>query len=308
MNAAQLLQQIRTNRDLIARNNSHAFEHLQMLKSDYVHLVNEEITISLELNNSLAELYFNSNYEVALNNSLAILKRFSDSKYQTLLTAHMKIAGRCYSSLGEFELAEKYLLSALNGDDLKNIDYAINRADTLHVLAMNHEMIEEGSEKSIAYLNEAINLLTGKNQEVKRANCLMGLGNVYNNAEKVSEALKYYQLAADTYEEHYVLANMASAYSNIGNCYIKLADYDKAETFLQKSLELRIKFASPDDISISYYNLAIVFKERKDFSKAESHLLKSKEILERIGNKPYIAEVNDRLAELEQLRVAHLRQ
>ena len=302
MNAAQLLQQIKTNRDLILNNNMHAYEHLQMLKNDYKHLIDEQVSISLELNQSLADLYFYSNYEAAIKNSLAVLNKYPNSVHRSLINGHLKVVGRCYTGMGEFKLAEKSLLEALSFTTDLTIEHTTNRADTLHALAMNQEMIEEGSAKSIAYLSEAIELLSNKEYAVRQANCKMGLGNVYNNAEKVEEALKYYTAAADTFEAHYVLSNMASAYSNIGNCHIKLHDLDKAEKFHQKAFELRLKFASPDDLSISYYNLAVVSKEKGDFDKAESFLIKSREILERIGNKPYLAEVNDRIAELKELR------
>lgn len=302
MNAAQLLQQIRTNRELILNNNMHAYEHLQMLKNDYKHLADEQVNISLELNKSLAELCFYSNYEAAINNSLAVINKYPNSEYRSLLNGHLKVVGKCYTAMGDFIQAERSLLQALEFSNELSIEQTVNRADTLHALAMNQEMIEEGSAKSIAYLSEAIELLSNKEHAVKQANCKMGLGNVYNNAERVSEALKYYLAAAETFEAHYVLSNMASAYSNIGNCHIKLRDLEMAEKYHQKAYELRLKFSSPDDLSISYYNLAVVNKERGDFDKAEAFLIKSREILERIGNKPYLAEVNDRIAELQSLR------
>ncbi len=302
MNVEQLLTQLRTNRDLIQRNNQHANEHLQMLKKDYSHLENEEVALSMALNSSLSELHFNSNYAQSSTISLAVLEKFSNSQHYGLVALHLKIIGNCYTNTGEFALAEKYLLQALEKCEAQSANCTQLRTDILHALAMNQEMIEEGSSKSIAWLTEAIELLDKPEMDAKKANCLMGMGNVYNNAGQVNEALRYYRLAADTFEKHYYLANMAAAYSNIGNCYIKLGDINEAERFLQKSLELRIKFASPDDLSISYYNLAVVHKERKHFDKAEECLLKSKEILERVGNKPYIAEVNDRLLELEQMR------
>ncbi|HLP53125.1 MAG TPA: tetratricopeptide repeat protein [Chitinophagales bacterium] len=302
MNAQQLLKQIRINRDLIISHNLHAYEHLQMLKGDYPHLANEEVTISIELNNTLAELHYHSNYAGALQNSLHVVSQYSDTIHKNLLVLHLKVIGHCYTNTGEFRLAEDFLLRALSNLEASHAEYVLAKADILQTLAMNHEMIEEGSPKSIDYLTEAIEGLDEETHAVKRANCLMGLGNVYNNMDNIPMALKYYTQAAQTFEGKFVLSNMASAYSNIGNCHIKLGDFKKAETYLQKSLELRLKFSSPDDLSISYYNLAIVYKETGDYIKAEDFLIKSKQILEQIGNKPYISEVNDRLQELEVLR------
>lgn len=301
MTTEQLLKQIKINRELIVSNNLHASEHLQMLKADYMHLANEEIVLSLELNNTLAEIHYHSNYSAALENSLRIVRQYPDTTYADLLSLHYKHIGFCYSNMGEFTAAEKSLLNALACTAPDNLGQLMIRSDIYHTLAMNHEMIEEGSPKSIEYLMSAMEGLDEVMHADKIANCKMGLGNVYNNMEKVELALGYYLQAVETFEHSFKLANMASAYSNIGNCYIKLGDLDKAELYLQKSLELRLKFASPDDLSISYYNMAIVYKERKQYGLAKEYLMKAHAILEQAGAKPYIAEVNDRLAELEIL-------
>lgn len=301
MTPEQLLKQIRINRELIISNNLHALEHLQMLKADYMHLANEEIMLSLELNNTLAEIYYHSNYSAALENSLRVVSTYASTLYVDLLSLHYKHIGFCYSHMGEFAAAEKSLLSALACTVPDNPAQLMIRSDIYHTLAMNHEMIEEGSPKSIEYLQYAMEGLDEVVHADKIANCQMGMGNVYNNMEKVERALEYYLQAVVTFEHSFKLSNMASAYSNIGNCYMKLGELDKAEMYLEKSLELRAKFASPDDLSISYYNLAIVYKERKQYERAKEYLLKARTILEQAGAKPYIAEVNDRLAELEML-------
>lgn len=307
MNAAQLLRQIATNRELITRNNLHAYEDLLMLKNDYAHLANEEVSLNLELNTSLAELHFKSNYAGAISNSRAALDKYKDSVYKNITALHLKLTGHCYAHTGEFDLAERYLLEALDMLGPVNEQNLTYRADTLHSLAMNQELKEEGSPKSIQYLTEAIELLNGEKNAVRRANSLMGLGNVYNNIENVEQALKNYQAAAETFDRQYFLPNLASAYCNIANCYIKLKDLELAESYHEKSLALRLKFGTPDDISISYFNLAIVHKERRDFDLAEDCLLKCKKILEEVGNKPYLNYVNEMLGELPQLRKAEER-
>lgn len=302
MNAEQLLKQIKTNRDLIVRNNEHADEHLQMLKNDYAHLANEEVTLSIELNKTLAELHFKSNYSGAIENSLAVVDKFRDSGCNSLLARHLKIIGHCFAHIGEFNLAEQNLKEALCIITPDEPDYNSVKAEILHTLAMNEDIKDEGSEKAIAHLTEAIDLLSDKAHEVMKANCLMGLGNIYNSANKAEEALKHYLVAAETFEHHYLLRNMASVYSNIGNCYTLLEKFDEAERYLEKSLELRMKFGSPDDISISYFNLAIVHKDKNDLEKSGEFLAKSKVILEQIGNKPFLNQINEMIDDIDRMK------
>jgi tetratricopeptide (TPR) repeat protein len=302
MNAVQLLKQIVTNRNLILRNNLHAYEALQMLKSNYAQLANEEITLNLELNNTLAELHFNSNYAGAIDNSTAVVDKFKNSVYKSVIALHLKAIGHGYIHTGEFDLAERYFLEALKHIIASDPDYIENRSGILLSLAMNEDYREGEYEKAIGYLTEAIELQSAEKHAVGRASSLMGLGNVYNSIENVEEALKHYLEAVVTLEQNYVLPGMANAYSNIGNCYLKLNDLEKAQSYHEKALQLRMKSGTPDDISISYSNMAIVYKEKNDFDRAEECLVKSKKILEDVGNKPWINYVNEMLDELAQLR------
>lgn len=300
MNKEQLLKQLRTNHELIGRNNEHAYDHLLMLKSDYAHLADEEIELYIELNTSLAMKYFRADYEGALDNSLAAIGRFEQTAYRYLLAQHQRLAGHVYAERAEYELAEKYLFMALDNTHAGDPDYESVRALILHTLAMVHEYKCDGPEKPIAYLTEAIALLSDEIHGARRATCMMGLGNIYNEAEQIEEALKYYLQAAEVYEDRFLLADMAAAYSNIGNCYTKLVDFDRAEKYLNKSLELRLKAGSPSAISISYYNLGVLYKERGELEKASDLFLQTKEQAERSGNRQFLEMIEDEIADLQK--------
>lgn len=300
MNKEQLLKQLRTNHELIGRNNEHAYDHLMMLKSDYAHLVDEEVELFMELNTSLAMKYFRADYAGALNNSLALISRYGQTAYRYLLAQHQRLAGHVYVERAEYELAEQYLFMALENVHTNEPDYESLRAMILHTLAMMHEYKGDGPEKPIAYLTEAIAVLSDEMHGVRRATCMMGLGNIHNEAGQVEEALKYYHQAAEMYEHRYLLADMAAAYSNIGNCYTKLLDFDRAENYLNKSLELRLKAGSPSGISISYYNLGILYKEQGELEKAGELFLKTRQQAERAGNKQFLEMIDEEFADLQK--------
>ncbi len=302
MNTDQLLEQIYINRDLMMKRNSQALAHFDMLQQTYKHLINDEVAVNLALGKSLIELNFRNNYTAALDNSIAALDKYRNLDCKDVLALHMKLIGHCYAHTGEFDLAERYLLEAMDTVPETDKNYNSHRADVLHELAMAEEFKDDTSEKIIAYLTEAIELLKDEQFAVRVANCRMGLGNAYNNMEKVQEALKNYQDAAETFENEYALLNMASAYSNIGNCYIKLKDFEQAERFHEKALQLRIKYGSHSHISISYYNMAVLYKERKEFDRSEEFLLKTLQIVEELGNKPFVKQINDELDSLIQER------
>ncbi len=300
MNKEQLLKQLQTNHELIGRNNEHAYDHLLMLKSDYAHLVDEEVELYMELNTSLALKYFRADFAGALDNSLAVISRFGQTIYRSLLAQHQRLAGHVYAERADYKLAEQYLFMALENVHTNEPDYESLRAMILHTLAMMHEYKGDAPEKPIAYLTEAIALLSDEIHGARRATCMMGLGNIYNEADQVEEALKYYLQAAEMYEDRYLLADMAAAYSNIGNCYTKLVDFARAEKYLNKSLELRLKAGSPSAICISYYNLGVLYKERGELEKANELFLQTKEQAERSGNRQFLEMIEAEIADLQE--------
>lgn len=307
MTNSQFLKLLATNRELIQRNNAHAIEHLQMLKNDYGHLTDPEVVLNIELNNSLLEIHFHSNHEAAVNNSLQAIEKYKDCEFKNLLARHYWLAGQSFTNQSQYKKGKEYLLLGLN-ILVPGADYVPIKTDILIGLAMNEEFANRGAGTAIRYLEEAMPLLEHEDYAIRRASCLMGMGNVSINAGNVQQALNHYHAAAEIYERFFDLANMAGAYSNLGTCYITLKDYAKAEKFLQRSLELRTKFGSPDHIAISYYNLAMVYNSTGRPQLALEVLDKSKELIERSGNLHYMdgyQEMRDEiLAQMPQLAIS----
>lgn len=302
MNAEQLLKQVMINRGLIIRKNDDAFHHLETLENDYLHLMNDEIALAIALNHSLVHLVHHANYAAAIDNSLLAIDRFANTTKKNALALHLKMAGVCYSSMGDFDLGERYLLEALdtiNSDEKPNI---AAKSDIYHSLAMSYDFREPTNSNITHYLNKAIELLDPESDAERLANCVMGLGNYYNNIEKNEEALTQYKIALEVFERLYRLGSMANCYSNLGSVYVKLNELEQGEYYLNKALELRLKFGSPDELAISYFNTAILYKQQNKIEDSEAYLLKTLQILEQSGNKPFIQRVNDRLDELNRIK------
>ncbi len=305
MNTERILKMLYSNRELIQRNTREAIEDLHTLKRDYAAVTDEEVLLNFEFNSSLCEMVFHSAHQKSIEISLKALAQYPDTPHHTILSWHYWLIGHNHAILGNHSEATGYLEKAiaLNENDDSTVAKII-QSDSYHTLAMNNELGELGSEKSMEYLQKGLAILPEKKGDVRRANLLMGMGNICLNTNKLTEALEYYHEAAITYEHHYDLPNMAGAYSNIGTCYIKLQDLAQAENYLQKSLDLRLRFGSPEHISISYYNLAIVYRDKGDYTTARELLIKSREILKRSGSVPYMEMTMGMLEEVEALIAA----
>ena len=283
---------------MILGRNQLALKQLETLQRDFTHLINEEIALNIAFNISLWELYFSSNYSKAIDNSMATLDRFKNSDNKYMLAMHLKMAGHCYAHTGEADLAERYLLEALETLST-DPEYCAIRADILHELAMTTEYRDATSEQIKDYLLSAIELLYGEKHKVRKANCLMGLGNYYNNINEMLLALEYYKQAAETFEQKNVVSNMGNCYSNMGSCYLKLRDYAEAQKYLDKALELRLQSGSPEQLGISWFNLGVLYKERREFALADEMLLKALHIVEQLGNKHFADHINQTIHQLE---------
>ncbi|HLP19961.1 MAG TPA: tetratricopeptide repeat protein, partial [Chitinophagales bacterium] len=170
-------------------------------------------------------------------------------------------------------------------------------------LAMTKDFIEPTSIKILDYLNEALQTIQGiEGQDVRRANCRMGIGNYYNNIGDTDTALAHFKQAAETFEQNYRLASMGNCYSNMGSCYLKMNDLANGEKYLEKALDLRMKFGSPDELCISYFNMAVLNRQKEDFLLCEEYLYKALKIAEETGNKRMVARINDKLNELTQAK------
>ena len=85
-------------------------------------------------------------------------------------------------------------------------------------------------------------------------------GNFYYNNDDFNAALKFFSKAID-----YTSENLAGNYSNLGNCYSKLDQLEKAEVNYKKALKISPKFV------INHINLANLYIEISDFILAEKH-------------------------------------
>lgn len=151
------------------------------------------------------------------------------------------------------------------------------------------------------HLQQALNLLNNED-DIRRANCLMGLGNYYNNIEQPGQALKHFHEAVATYEKQYLIQHLSNTYSNMGICYLQLQDLSEANNYMQKALDLRLKAGSPDMLAISYSNFGMLYKATEEYDKAEENLMLSQKIAEEIGFKQLIDKNDNLLNEIIRLK------
>jgi tetratricopeptide (TPR) repeat protein len=170
----------------------------------------------------------------------------------------------------------------LDADDSKNIQL---KGDALYDQAMLNCYSGKSHQQCIALLQQAIDLQKAEEFEVRRAVCLVGLGNVYGNMHEFKEALVYYHKAADIFEKHSVLNSLGCAFSNIGMCHIMLGHLKQAEQWLNRAQSLLSKAGSPGEMAGLYFNYAQLSTEQKDYNATYQNLLSCREYASESGDK-----------------------
>lgn len=134
-------------------------------------------------------------------------------------------------------------------------------------------------------LNYGVNL--GKNNpSVDKkyfALCYKHLGILsYYNQDLIS-ALNYYTLS---HKHDSSIENSINMYNNTGDLYVELQEYQKAEEFFNKALELtrEVEDVGQHFFSILHFNMGRNFSFQNKFTEADQHLQKAKDLILKLGS------------------------
>ncbi|MFM2306646.1 MAG: hypothetical protein RLZZ367_1315 [Bacteroidota bacterium] len=301
MDSDDIVRKIKLNREQIVRNNEAAIQAFWLLKNECENIVDEEIKLNITLSEALYLFQAKSDYRKSIDISQEVLERYPGSIYKNVVAMLLRNIGQCYAYLGEYDLAERFLQEAIDNLDKTDAMFNANKALILNSMAMTCEFKGADYEKAINYLNEAMMLLSGDNDAVKRANCLMGLGNLYNTLNNVPKALDKYLQAAEIFEATQELGNIAATYSNIANCYLKMNEFELCESNHNKALDIRMRLGAPYPLGISYFNLGTFYKITGDYEQAYHFLHTALALVKEVNNAPFIAEIIEELDAVDQL-------
>ena len=300
MNKHQQLELLHINRQQLQQNNAYGFEFLQEMNQSLADQTDEEVQLSLQFNNSLMQFYFHSNYQKAIEISLAALNKYPHSIYHANTAQHNSFIGVCYTFLAEYNAAEEYLNKALHLAETVQEEKPFLVTTILQSLFENNLYRKGNPEQAVAYLNRALHILEQHPDPIRTSGCLMQLGTFYFEQQNFDTALDYFGKAATGYEENYDLQNMAILYCNTGRCYYHQHQLDEAEKNLLKALNLCFKAATPDNTGLCNYHLGQLYQAKKDWQTAHRYTQTSTAIFETTGNQIELRTTEKLLKEIEE--------
>lgn len=277
MDRLQVLDMINANRQYIKLRSNIAVQNLAMLHKSFDALEDEECILALALNDSEAAMLFNADYARGIAISEDIVSRYADSVYRRLIAAHEALIGRSYTFMVRYEEARVHLEAAerIAFEEVEDNDEEIVglRADILHSLAMFCYYSEAPDEEIMGYLHRALALVPEGTLPNRRGICLMGMANVLGRRGDLDHAIAYHEQAMVLFEEVDNRCNIATVLCNIGSCYARMGQFDRAKICLDRALDLRTRLGSYWEISSTYYNIGKLHLERGENQRAYDTML-----------------------------------
>ncbi|WP_167619658.1 tetratricopeptide repeat protein [Maribellus sediminis] len=225
-----------------------------LIDSLHIKLENEvEDTGKIKLYNELAEAYYTTDLIKSLEEARSALELSTEIENDLLIVRSQMAIGRALISIGNYDEATSYFLSALKTAQNKN--YLTDEIIIYTRLGVVQDRIEQ-FDAALEYYFKALN--------------------IYNESVEVGRSLENN-------------TNIQGIYNNIGNIYLSKNELENAEEYYLKGLALAVNKNNNINIGIICNNLGKLELQRNNFSTSLEYLKKSLQARQDIDDKSGIA-------------------
>nr|WP_298998423.1 tetratricopeptide repeat protein [uncultured Allomuricauda sp.] len=188
--------------------------------------------------------------------------------------------GIVYRRIGDYPNSKDYYLKSIRLVDSLYLPYDVSSAySNLGVL---YDLMGE-QDKAIDSYEKALEVYKGTDKEYLKNKVLNNLATIdYDNKDYASALSKYLE-AVEYSKEQGDNVGLASVYTNIGSCYIKLKKWDFAQDKLEKALELAQQLSLKQLTPSIYYFMADLMLQQKRYKEALAYSKKNLESLDKAG-------------------------
>lgn len=147
-------------------------------------------------------------------------------------------------------------------------------------------------EKAAASFEGAMELALKLGRRDLELRTLNNQGKLALNLGQSDEALSIFSEARDIIDagKNSPREVVADVFHSTGALYKILEEYEEAESYLQRSLEINLDLKRLEEVASNYYVLASVYSKEEQYDTAEKNLLQALEIDKQIENKLGIAD------------------
>ena len=237
--------------------------------------------------------YHAEHYEASLQQLTEAQQLYSEINYaEGIARCNMTIGG-IYRTLGELDLALKYLLEA-------TIEFEKTKIQTMFIGICHYQ--QAGIYYEAGNYNEALKHFERCHEYTKgivptmEAYALDGMGDVYRKQ-------KQYDLAIEKYNEAKIIAQdqpvlYSRVITDVASYYFEKADYASAIENAEKALEIRREFKIYGGAITNFLQLADIFIVQENYNRALEILNEALAIAENIKVKPKIFQIHKILSDI----------
>lgn len=183
------------------------------------------------------------------------------------------------NSLNAFVVFFLFLVCQTNAQSNKNADNQ-NQVQQWITLAKNN--LENSPDSSIIYINKVLT----KNPSVKeKVQAYSILGDAYQYNQELGKAIENYLISIELGEKDSIPGILANAYNGIGMTYFAINEIDKAEEYILKAADEKLKISDFLYYAVIRSNLAVIYNRKGAFEKSNDILLSTEKVLLQ-NNKP----------------------
>ncbi len=285
----------------------------------------------LEIGNSYLE---KRNYDESINYLYKAISLASGrEKNEILMKSYFKL-GDCFYYKRDYDNAIKncfksleiakgkdkefqiniYLSIAYCYQDLLKYDKSINYLDKAIELTSGQEnnivmtkvfYVRGGSylrkgdvEKSLKDFFRALEIAKAIRDKDIQSRILNDIGSAYKTKGDYQKAIEYFQENLKNQELSGDSAEIGKTLNNIGNVYYSFGINSKAIEYYGKSMEIFQKLHKENFVGFLLYNIGISYEKEKDNNKALEYLKKSHALFQKLNFKPGIAQAQSEMGSI----------
>lgn len=229
-----------------------------------------------------------------LKESLKICEKVNDKNIRSMALNNL---GIYYDTIGEWKKAIDIYKKSLSISKKNN--NIIEMSNIMGNLGFTYSSLNK-SERAIYYFTESIKLSEKIGDIYNKGINSIHLGEEYLKKDNFSKT-KYYIIQAEgIFKKLEDKLGLADVFKLRGVLSKKLKDWKSSDKYFKKSIRIYSKQGDRHNEGETYYEWGDMSILKKDKDLAKKRLIKSKKILESIGTKKYLREIEEKLNNLKK--------
>ncbi|UII26506.1 tetratricopeptide repeat-containing sensor histidine kinase [Fulvivirga maritima] len=181
--------------------------------------------------------------------------------------------GRVLKAMGQLEKAMEYIQNSLELsrviNDSEGIAYSYHDIGEILILESEYK-------QALVKLHEALKVSRRLSLKVLTPKIMHKIAIAHENLKEFKQALHYHDSSMAIYQTINNKSGMAEAFLGKGVVYRKMSSYDKANSLLNRSLEMSDNIQDRDLMIEGYHELSLLYERRRLFEQSLNYYKKYK--------------------------------